>query len=205
MIIKFVKTGGWEDVKEAALTTIHKSAISGKKISSKWKKDILRSGHSPIRELSIKFKFIDLQRWIADQIVRHKVGVEHYMGTGRPDRGNKPRSEQTMETSTELMQSYNAQSFINFAETRLCVGCVSKETRELTEEIVKAVGKKEPEVAFYCVPYCIKFGACKEVGFTKCNHFNNFLDTMREDPDMLIEVMSDIDKRYEAYHDWRKK
>ena len=201
MKIKFVNIEGWPWVKESALTTIHKSSIEGKEVSSAWKNDILRAEHSPIRELSIRFKFQELMRWIAGQLVRHKFGVEHYMGTMRSDRGNPPRSEQTMETLTELMQSYNAQSFTNFTRTRLCAGCVSKETRELTQAIVDEVKKLEPEVAFYCVPPCIYRGACKEVGFTKCGYFKSFLNTIP--PSERERIMFDIDNRYKAYHNWR--
>jgi len=200
--IKWINIDGWKWVKEAALTTIHKNSIKEKDIPSQWKKDILRSEHSPIRELKIRFKIKELMRWISDQIVRHKMGVEHYVGTMRSDRGNKPREEQTMADLTDIMQSYNAQSFTNFARTRLCVGCVNKETRELTKEIVQAVGELEPEVAFYCVPSCIYRGACKEKAFIKCNHFNSFLQSI--DSSKREEMMFDIDKRYEAYHNWRK-
>lgn len=200
--LKFVRTDGWEWVKEAALTTIHKSSIAGKAISGEWKMNMLKCEHSPIRELSIRFKIQNIERWVVDQLTRHKHGVEHYVGTMRSDRGSKPRNEQTMSDLTELMQSHNAQSFTNMARTRLCVGCVSKETLVLTKLLVEEVGKLEPEVAFYCVPPCIYRGACKEVGFTKCSYFNNFVSSLPTDK--AVEILTDIDKRYEAYHEWSK-
>ena len=101
--LKFVVTGGWNWVKEAALTTIHKSSIEGKEISSEWKRGLLKSEHSPIRELSIRFKISEIKRWISDQIVRHKHGVEHYVGTMRSDRGSKPREEQWGEKHKEQL------------------------------------------------------------------------------------------------------
>ena len=66
---------GWEEVKDAALTTIHKKAIEGKEISDEWKQNIVLSRHSPIREYRIKVRLTDVPRWIADQLVRHTVGV----------------------------------------------------------------------------------------------------------------------------------
>lgn len=201
--LKFVHTEGWPWVKEAALTTIHKSSIVGSEVSSQWKKNILRSEHSPIRELSIRFKITEVKRWITDQLVRHKHGVEHFVGTMRPERGSKPREEQTMADLTEIMQSHNAQSFTNQVRTRLCVGCVSKETLSLTKDVLAEVAKVEPELAFYCVPPCIYRGACKEVGFTKCNFYNNFIHSLPTD--QAVEILSDIDKRYEAYHNWVNK
>lgn len=200
--LKFIETSGWEWVKEAALTTIHKNSIQGREISSEWKKGILKSEHSPIRELSIRFKITDIERWITDQLVRHKHGVEHYVGTMRSDRGSKPRNEQTMADLTQIMQSHNAQSFTNQVRTRLCVGCVSKETLKLTKLLVEEVGKIEPEVAFYCVPPCIYRGACKEDAFTKCNYLSNFISSLPTD--QAVAILTDIDKRYEAYHKWSK-
>lgn len=201
MKIEWIRTEGWNYVKEAALTTIHKRTVGRNEITSEWKRAILKSEHSPIRELTIRFKITEIKRWIAGQFVRQKVGVEHYMGTMRSDRGNKPREEQTMADLTELMQSHNAQSFIALARTRLCKGCVSKETRELTQEIVDKIALHEPELAFYCVPPCIHQAGCKESAFTKCSHFKNFLDMMYGF-DREIE-MFDIDQRYSEYHNWR--
>lgn len=201
-MIKWIYTDGWEWVKEAALTTIHKSSIEGKEITSQWKKAILKSEHSPIRELSIRFKIIEIKRWIAGQLVRQKIGVEHYMGTMRSDRGNKPREQQTMADLTELMQSHNAQSFISLARTRLCIGCVSKETRVLTQTLVDEIAYHEPELAFYCVPPCIHQCGCKESSFTKCNYFEKFSGNYTGCSDDM-SLLLDIDKRYEEYHEWR--
>lgn len=200
--LKFIKTDGWEWVKESALTTIHKSSIEGREISSKWKKSILKSEHSPIRELSIRFKILDIKRWVSDQLVRHKHGVEHYVGTMRSDRGSKPREEQTMADLTQLMQSHNAQSFTNMARTRLCVGCASKETVTLTKDVLDVLRPLEPEVAFYCVPPCIYRGGCKEDAFTKCNYYQRFIDSLPIEE--ALGILTDIDSRYEAYHKWAK-
>jgi len=170
--IDYIKASGWEDVKEAALTTIHKN-YSGGEITPEWKEKILLSGHSPIRELIIKIKFSDIPRWIADQLVRHNVGVNNYMGTGRSDRIGIPRSEQTMEMLTEFKQTYNGQSFLHMTRTRMCIGSVSKETRELIETLVKKLAEFEPELALFCTPPCIYNGGCKEV-FGGCNHLKTF-------------------------------
>lgn len=192
---------GWEWVKEMALASIHKE-FSGGEITPEWKSKILMSRHSPIREGRIKFKLKELKRWIADQLVRHTLGVNNSMGTGRPDRGNIPRSEQTMEFETELYQGHNFESFINMMENRLCVGCVSKETRELCEALVDEVAKTEPELAFMCVPNCVKLGGCKE-SFTKCYHFDSFL-TWCDNKKIHLVRLTNLNTRYSLYHEWRK-
>ncbi len=123
MKFDFFTVEGWNHVKMAALTTIHKKSIEGKEITSKWKQDLIRSEHSPIRELQIRFRIPEVMRWIADQLVRSKN--EHYQGTARSDRGGKPRSKQTMEDLTCLMESKNAQHIIDTSKkTSLCWLCI---------------------------------------------------------------------------------
>jgi len=171
----------WNRVKSAALTTIHKTSFKSG-ITSKWKEAMILGRHSPIREFRILVNIDDIPRWIADQLVRHTVGVNNYMGTMRPDRGNVPRAEQTMETLTSFRQSYNIDSFLTMCHSRLCVGVVSRETRELVEEIVEILALNEPEIAKYCVPPCIYMGGCKEAPLLelmrkpKCNFYKNFVE-----------------------------
>ena len=192
---------GQSEVKDAALTTIHKKSIEGKEISSEWKNNIIMSRHSPIREYNIRIKLDNIPRWIADQLVRHSVGVNNYMGTMRTDRKNLPRKDQTMEDLTVFKQTYNINSFIDMCSTRMCIGCVSKETRLLVEKIVAEVRKIEPEIALFCVPPCIRYFGCKEAGFTKCNHFNNFIDDIFEDYD-IVDIIK-LDYRNKLYHEYR--
>ena len=156
-----VEIDGWERVREAALMTVGKQ-YTGHTITDEWKNKILRSRHSPIRELSIRIWMFGIPRWVADQLVRHNVGVNSFMRTARPDRGNIPRSEQSMDMPTDLLQSYNGQSFLNMMEARLCFGVVSTETRELAEEIRAQVRKIEPILASHCLSYCQNTGRCRE-------------------------------------------
>lgn len=137
-------------------------------------------------------------------MVRHNVGVSSYMTTARPDRGNNPREKQKLTDLTNLMQTYNAQSFISMTNQRLCIGCVSKETRELIEEIVWEVKEIEPEIAFHCVPNCVLYGACKEDAYVKCNHYKDFIKKIllenEFDASKVVSTLINIDSRYKAYH-----
>ena len=129
------------------------------------------------------------------------------MGTGRPDRNNKPRNEQTMEELTCLMQTVNGDSFINMCNQRMCIGCVSKETRELVEEIVLKIKEFDPVIAFFCVPNCILYGACKENDFVDCGHYKRFIKTVliNHDYDVskVVPMMMDIRLRYQSYHNFK--
>ncbi len=192
----------WEEVKKAALTTIHKKSTR-KDISKDWKEAMIIGRHSPIREFRVKLKITNIPRWIADQLVRHNVGVNNYMGTMRPDRGNVPRSEQTMEQETVFQQSYNIDSFLNMTSSRLCIGVVSTETRLLVEKIVEKLYSIEPEIAKYCVPPCINQGGCKEKAITElmhgksCNYYERFSE------DMKSVYIHDLKGRYSFYESFR--
>ncbi len=184
----------WELVKETALQTVHKKYM-GEEITSAWKKQILRSEHSPIRELKFHIYVSDVPRFVVDQIVRHAKNQEFYVQTWRPDRGNVQRSEQTMDMSTSVMISANAQSLISMASDRLCIGKVTSETRELMKLIVSELRKIEPELAFYCVPSCIRRCGCKE--FQPCSFFTTFENHCCS--------LGSIDKRYCSYHSFTEK
>ena len=192
--IKVAGKTGWEEVKEAALTTIHKSSIEGKPISDGWKENIVLCSHSPVREYKITIMLDNIPRWIADQLVRHNVGVNNYMGTMRSDRGNPSREEQSMADKTVFMQSYNIQSFLQMCMTRMCAGCVSKETRELVFRIVKQMHTIEPIIASFAVPPCIYRLGCKEVGFTSCGHLDGFINH-----NGFSWELTDLVKRNELY------
>jgi hypothetical protein len=205
-LFKFVVIEGWDWVKEATLTTIGKSSIKGKDISSEWKLKLLISEHSPGRELSIRWKVKNLERWIADQLVRHDKFSNPYMKTGRTDRGNIPRSEQVMTMATDLMKTENAHSLISMCESRLCIGTASKETRELIENLKKVISEKEPELGLVLVPSCIRRLSCKESVFgVKCKHLKDFLTWGKSIyPALDLTNMEDRLKAYENYLLWKE-
>jgi thymidylate synthase ThyX len=192
--IKDLTITGWEDVKDSALVTVHKN-YTGEEITSAWKHKILKAEHSPIRELIIRATFENVPRWIADQLARHHIGFQPYMGTMRPDRGNhKPRNEQSLTDETVIKLTMNAQALINVCHERLC-NVVSKETRELWERFIEMIRVLEPELAFYCVPSCINRAYCKEL--KTCGFLNKFVYKMVQVPDMDIFDCAD---RYMYYH-----
>ena len=200
MELEYVKISddAWNEVRESALTTIHKKH-TGTEITHEWKKAILKSEHSPIRDMVIRAKFTNMPRFVADQLVRHHIGFQPYMGTWRPDRGcEKPRSEQTMKDPTVLRLVLNAHALINISRERLCTGA-SQKTREAWKMLLKELSKIEPELVFYCVPSCINRAGCKE--FKPCEFFTKYLlKVTKECPNKALATITNIDKRYEQYH-----
>lgn len=191
----------WKEVKDSTLVTVHKKAIEGKPISSEWKTKMVISEHSPIRDLFCSILLQKIPRFLADELVRHTQGTNWKMGTWREDRIKKPRSEQHMDDLTVLKVDLNAQAFINISQKRMCVGCASPHIIKLWMKVIDLLYTMEPELAKVCVPSCIYRGGCPE-GFAKCGHFNTFANSL--DGEEEVEVLTNIEKRYEAYWEWRE-
>lgn len=200
------KLTDWDEAYDSALCTVHKKAIKGKEITSKWKKDLTKARHSPLRDVMFSLKITSIPRFLADELVRHGIGTNWKMGTWREDRISKPRSEQKMDDRTNLKCNLNAEAFINISERRLCIGCASPHIVKLWQRVIFTLSVTEPELAFYCVPNCICRNGCPET-WAKCNHFNNFKKYVlgnAHDDERAFQILSDIDQRYEVYHVWRE-
>lgn len=163
MKISFMKKKGtWRDVADAARTTI-KMGEGTKEPSDKWKKQILLAEHSPIRQLVFNWKWIDLKYWVSVHIVRHKIGIEHWVSTQRTDRTGVSRDELPQGSFVNHECEANAQALITISRKRLC-NQASPETREAWKAVIAEVRKIDSNVADVCVPECIyRGGFCPEM------------------------------------------
>lgn len=174
MKVKFIQViGSWREVVDAARTTVGKEE-QGKEPSASWKRRILLAEHSPIRHLIVKWKWTDLKYWVSVHIVRHKIGIEHFVSTQRTDRTgvNRDLSRQSALVTHECVA--NAQALINISRKRLC-NQASAETREAWGAVVDALRAKEPELAAACVPECVYRGFCPEMnpcGYSQTDSFS---------------------------------
>ena len=81
--------GDWQDVVDDCRVTVGKDAL-GKEPSQKFKREILISEHSPIRSMSIKWKWVNIPSWVATHFSRHKW--ECFIKTQRTDRTGTDRN-----------------------------------------------------------------------------------------------------------------
>lgn len=181
MKVKFKKVkGNWRDIADSANTTIH--LLEGtKEPSSIWKKRMLLCEHSPIRQLSIKSKWYDLPYWVSTHIVRHWLGILHWVRTQRTDRTGVDRNESPQGNFVEHEIEANAQAIINISRRRLCNGA-SKETKEAWQLFLESFKDKEPELYSICVPDCLYRGWCyefKSCGYHKSEDFQQRLEEYR--------------------------
>lgn len=164
-LIKKPTQEDWKWVKTCTLNTIGKKSVKGP--DNEWKRKILKSEHSPIRELWFGFR-MEIPYWVSVHFVRHHIGVNHYVQTQRNDRQVEyDRNEAPQGQIVSHIMSVNAQELMFMSHKRLCKQA-SNETRQVMKMIVDLVLKEYPEFEGLLVPNCVyRNGKCEE--FFPCN------------------------------------
>lgn len=164
--------GSWKDVYRSCLNTINKEVVD-KEPSSEWKRRIVLSEHSPIRKISIEAKLYNLYYWVSTHLVRHHIGIDHFVSTQRTDLvkdKNRDNSPQNAPVDHEF--DGTVQSIINISRKRCCFKA-SPETREAWNLFLEELRKEEPEIVSCCVKECVyRNGLCpehKSCGYNKNN------------------------------------
>ena len=169
MKVEFCKIRGtWREVADAARTTINKYAGKGEP-SVAWKRKMLLCEHSPIRLMQVHIKLIDIPSWVSVHLVRHKIGIEHWVSTQRSDRTGVDRNKLPQDTPVNHEMLMNVQALLNISKKRLC-NCAADKTIDAWVMVVDAVSEIDPVLAEACVPECVHRGFCpeyKSCGFDK--------------------------------------
>ena len=171
-ILKYPTEQDWQWVKTCTLNTVGK--VSSKAPTDVWKTKLLKAEHSPIRELWFGIK-MEIPYWVSVHLVRHHIGVNHYVQSQRNDRQDKyDRTEAPQNALVSHIMSINAQELIFLAHKRLC-NQASAETRAVVREICKQVIKLCPEFKDLLVPLCVyRNGLCTEM--TPCGAAKSLLE-----------------------------
>ncbi len=193
MKTKIIKIkGNWNEVLNDCRFTVNKKDLS-KEPSEKFKKKILIAEHSPIRDIYIKWRWLQIPHWVVVHWVRHKW--EKFVATQRTDRTGIDRHTLPQDCPSDMTGEANVQHLIDTEKKRLCFQA-SKETRELAEDKkVTIKNEVDPYIADVLVPSCIYRGGCSEFNGTeehRCRFFENF--TKRNG------VFTNIQERYDAYN-----
>ena len=160
-IIRYPTDADWARAYWLALGTEGKT--TDKVPTSTWRKKLLRSGHSPARTLTYTVEISDIPYWIVMHLVRHKVGIEHYVSTQRNDRQSEyDRASARQDAPVLYRFEANAQALIEISHRRLC-GKAAAETREVWEQVCEAIQQVTPEMDGLLVPACVhQGGRCDE-------------------------------------------
>jgi len=182
MRIDFIEVRGtWRDVADAARTTVGMEK-GVKEPPASWKKKMLLAEHSPIRQLSIRWKWVDLKSWISVHFVRHKIGIEHFVRSQRTDRTGKNRDEIVQSALVDHECVASAQAIITISRKRLCRQA-SAETTQAWQAVLDALKEKDPNLVSICVPECVYRGFCPELkccGYCNTDKYQESLKNYRE-------------------------
>ena len=160
-MITIKKLIDWDVVKEAALATENKRP---KELfpTDEWKAKMLTAEHSPIRCLQFFIRIENIPYFVAMHFVRHKQGVEWFVGTSREDRTGVPREERKQTDLVNLSCIINAQALITISRKRLC-NKADKKTQAVWVEVKKVMKEVDSAMANAMVPECAYRGRCTEL------------------------------------------
>lgn len=159
---------GWDIVKDLALFTIGKDPKDGP--SDEWERKMARACHSPLRARMFVVKMFNIPYYVSVHLVRHKIGVEHFVRTNRSDRTGRDTNNDTRNTPTNHAMLINAESLITMSRKRLC-SMADPTTRLVWGAVITALGNVDKAVAERCVQQCVHCGYCPE--FKSCGFTNS--------------------------------
>lgn len=144
--------------------------------------DMYRCEHSPVRTQFFWLEMDDLPTFVSVHCVRHKIGVEHFVRSNRPDRGGN--GEATRATPIKHSALINAEALIAMAKKRLCHQA-HPGTIRVMQAIKDAVQTVDPDLARYMVPQCVyRGGVCPEL--KPCGKYR----VQRYDPEKILAEMA---------------
>ena len=167
----------WERCYMLALNTMGKK-YTGTSVTDGWKRKILKSQHSPIRTLMFTIR-MTIPYYVSTHLVRHKMGVEHFVQSQRNDRQeNYDRELAPQSAMVTHIMDINAEQLMFMANRRLC-GMADKTTRYVMTLICKAVEETNPEFKGFFKPMCEKLHECPE--FKSCGYWDNKVKVNHDD------------------------
>lgn len=180
--------GDWQEVVNDCRATVGKGEL-GKNPSVKFKREILLSEHSPIRDISVKWIWKNIPSWVATHFSRHKW--ECFIKTQRSDRTGINREKLPQDAPVNFTGDANAQQLIDTARKRMC-HLASRETRRYMEDLKETIKSTEPEIADVLVPNCIYRCGCPEQ--TCCGWYDRMV---KHFPKL---ASTNIQERYDEYN-----
>lgn len=134
---------------------------------------LVNAEHSPIRALLFMIKMSDIPYYVSVHLVRHKIGVEHYVQSQRNDRTVHPQYDRAEVPQGQLINHamlINVQELIFMARKRLCSNA-HPNTRSVVAEIKKQFQDSSNKywniIAKYMMKECEYRKGCHEVNSCK--------------------------------------
>lgn len=191
--------GDWNEVMNDCRNTVGKEALNNAP-TSRFIKRMLIAEHSPIRDISIRWRWEGIKSWIATHFSRHKW--ECYISTQRSDRTGISRDELPQGAPVNFVGEANIQQLIDTMRKRLCQQAAA-ETRQYAEDLKVTIARHpEAEIAAIAevfVPNCVYRCGCPEM--EPCGVWKIFADFCKENAGKHPGEMT-IRQRYIWYDDF---
>ena len=181
--------GDWQEVVDDCRTTVGKPPL-GREPSAEFRRKILIAEHSPIRSMSVKWRWPGIKSWVATHWVRHKW--ECFVRSQRSDRTGVDRDKLPQDAPVDFTGEANAQALIDTMRKRLCYQA-SPETRAYAEDLKAKLRDVQPELSDVLVPNCVYRCGCPEM--QSCGLW----DIMVKQTEGAVSS-NRIHERYEAYN-----
>ena len=181
--------GDWQEVVDDCRSTVGKPPL-GREPSTEFRRKILIAEHSPIRSMSVKWKWPGIKSWVATHWVRHKW--ECFVRSQRSDRTGVDRDKLPQDAPVDFTGEANAQALIDTMRKRLCYQA-SPETRAYAEDLKAKLRDVQPELSDVLVPNCVYRCGCPEM--QSCGMW----DSMVKQTEGAVSSHR-INERYEAYN-----
>lgn len=188
----------WKAAKNECRNTVNKDATDNEP-SREFIHNLLVSEHSPIRLITIRWRWEGIKSWISVHFARHWLGWDKWVSTQRTDRTGRSRDELPQDSPVNMDVNANAQALINVARYRLCYQA-APETRKYMESvknILAVPGVDQRELSDVMVPNCIYRCGCPE--FKSCGYWAKFVEWAINHEYTWSDLLN-IHKRYEAYN-----
>lgn len=157
-LIKYPNAEDWMLCKRCALVTVGKNPIT--EPTPKWKHDILKARHSPIRVLNFVFE-LEIPYWISVHLCRH-IHSQPFVRSQRNDRQDEyDRNSAPQNAPVTMLWYMNAEELMTIANKRLC-NQASKETQQVVQAMCDEVMEVCNEFEGLLVPMC-QYGRCHEM------------------------------------------
>lgn len=182
--------GTWSDVVDDCRSTVGKEPL-GHEPSTEFKRKILIAEHSPIRNISIKWRWDGIPSWVATHWSRHRW--ECFIKSQRSDRTGIDRNKLPQDAPVIFTGIANAQHLIDTWRKRLCYQA-AQETREYAEDFKVALQEVEPEISDVLTPACVAKGGCPELKC--CGYYDRLIEAE------LDAISDNIQDRYDAYNSY---
>ena len=180
--------GDWCEIVDDCRSTVSKPPL-GREPSTDFKQRILIAEHSPIRDISFRWKWTGIKYWIAMHWKTHHW--ESKVSTQRTDRTGVDRNKLPQDSPVDFVGEANVQHLIDTMRKRLCFQA-SPETREYAEDLKLVITEVQPEIGFVLCPSCVYRGFCPEL--KPCGYWDALSKNMTK------EQVCDWKRRYTIYN-----